>query len=221
MLLIYTLVFSVIMRAEPGEKFRGVPFALWLLAGILPWIFLAESACQSVVSITGNAALVKKSLFDKAVLPLSAVAANLVTHAVGVAVLLVIALCCGVVPGPAALFLPVVAAVMFAYVLGWAYILAALNVHLRDMGQAVGLILQLGFFLTPIAYPETLAPAWLAIPMRINPYFFVVRFYRDMLLLDRLPGLLPFVLVAAGCIAFLAVAKRFFDRLAPDFADAL
>jgi len=221
MLLIYTIVFSVIMRANPGEQYKHVPFAVWLLTGILPWTFLVESASQGVVSITSNSVLIKKSLFDKDVLPLCVVAANLVTHGVGLVVLVVIMLCCGIIPGPAALFLPVIAAVMFVFVLGWAYVLAALNVYIRDIGQVVGLALQLGFFLTPIAYPEDLAPAWLSVAMRFNPYFFFVRFYREVLLLDRLPDLVPLAAVAAASVVFLLVAKRVFDRLAPDFADVL
>jgi ABC-type polysaccharide/polyol phosphate export permease len=221
MLVIYTLVFSVIMRANPGEEYANVPFALWLLAGILPWTFLVESAHHAVVSITGNAVLIKKSLFDKDVLPLCAVASNLVTHAIGLVLLVLIMLFCRIVPGPAALSLPIVTLVMFAYVLGWAYLLAALNVYIRDIGQAVGLVLQLGFFLTPIAWGEQLAPAWLARVMMANPYFFFVRFYREALLLDRFPDAAALAVVAAGCLIFLVLAKRLFNRLSPDFADAL
>jgi lipopolysaccharide transport system permease protein len=224
----YSFALSMILQAKSGPAFSQVPFPIWLLTGMLPYMFFQEAANRAVTSIISQANLVKKSLFDKSVLPLCTVITTFANHCVGLLVLLAVMAGfrvfvpdVGVSFTPIMLLLPVVSAILFVYVLGWAYFLSAVQVYVRDTIQVVGVVLQLLFFLTPILYPESLIPGWALTLLKVNPHFFFVRFYRETLLLGQVPNVLSLAGIAAVSIVFWWFGKTIFNRLAPDFASAL
>ncbi len=159
LMLVYTFVFAVIIRATPE---RGNPsgldvFPLWLLCGLLPWIFFANVVNQGIGSLLANESLIKKVYFPRWILVLSTVAAVAVTWLTEMAVL-VIAL---VIAGAWGIFLwlPGVALAMLlmaAFSLGAALMLSIANVYFRDTQYLVSILLQLGLYLAPIIYPVTL-----------------------------------------------------------------
>lgn len=218
---VYTFVFSVIMRAKAGGEYQQMPFPIWLLAGLLTWTMFSEALGLAVSVINSNANLVKKTMFDKRVLPLCSVITSSVNHGLALVVLLVIMLFFGIRPGWAILFLPVVSLVMCLYTLAWAYIVAAFNVFLRDIGQMLGIILHIGLFATPIVYSVERAPQAFRIIYTVNPYFYFVNFYREIILLNRLPDIPTLLALTAGVILFLFLADRLFRSLAVGFADSL
>lgn len=218
---LYTLVFSVIMRARPGGEYQKIPFAVWLLAGLMPWSLFAESLSTAARSITGNAYMVKKTMFDKRVLPLSCVLSAAITHGVSLVVLLVIMLAFGVTPHWGILLTPLFAALLAVFALGWAYILAALNVFFRDVDQILGVVLQLAFFATPIVYPEEFLPEGLRFLALANPMHHIVTFYRQAIFLGAAPDPAWLLAVAAGVALFCWLGDALFRSLAPEFADLL
>jgi ABC-type polysaccharide/polyol phosphate export permease len=218
---VYTFVFSVIMRARSGGEFQQFPFPVWLLAGLTPWALFADSLSSAAKAVTGNGNMVKKTIFDKRVLPLSCVLSSLVTHGVGIGVLLCIMLAFGVAVSWTVLLLPVVGALLAVFALGWAYILSALNVFFRDTDHILAVILQLAFFATPIVYPAELVPDPLRLLVHINPMHYFVTFYRQLLLLGTVPDPLTVLAVGAGAVLFCLFGDYLFRALAPEFADLL
>lgn len=224
----YSFALSVILQAGSRSSLTNIPYPVWLLAGLLSYMFFQESTNRAVTSITSQPNLIKKSMFDKSVLPLCTVLSTFVNHFVGLFVLLgVMAGFQIVVPGTeiffrwTMLFLPVVSIILFIYTLGWAYFLAALQVYIRDTTQIVSVVMQLLFFLTPIIYPENLIPQWALPLLKINPHFFFVCFYREILLLGRMPNVYSLAGIATISVMIWYLGKTVFTRLAPGFASAL
>ena len=110
---------------------------------------------------------------------------------------------------------------VFLHALAWSYLLSSLNVYIRDIGQSLGLMLQLAFFSTPIVYPVEMAPAWAQLLLRFNPYLHIVRFYREVLLLGKVPDPVLFMVIFFAIAVFFVISKIVFNRLSPGFADVL
>jgi ABC-type polysaccharide/polyol phosphate export permease len=218
---IYTFVFSVILKAKAGAEYGGIPFPIWLLAGIVPWIFFSEAVSQAATTIIGNAPLVKKSVFDKDILPFCAVSANFINHLIYLFLFVIAIAFIGLSPRVSFLWLIPLWLLVFLHALAWSYLLSSLNVYIRDIGQSLGLMLLLAFFSTPIVYPAEMAPAWAQMILRLNPYSHIVRFYREVLLLGKVPDPFLFVTLFLTVAVFFVISKTVFNRLSPGFADVL
>ncbi len=159
LMVVYTFVFAYIIRATPEQ---GNPsgldiFPLWLLCGLLPWIFFANVVNQGIGSLLANESLIKKVYFPRWILVLSTVAAVAVTWVTEMAVLvvaLVIAGAWGIFPWLPGVVLAML--LMAAFSLGAALMLSVANVYFRDTQYLVTVLLQLGLYLAPIIYPVSL-----------------------------------------------------------------
>lgn len=221
LMLTYYFVFGIVLQARFGADPSRSGFALYFLAGMLPWLPFAEAVGRAPSVIVEHRNFVKKLVFPIEILPVNLSVAGLVTQALALAVYLVfLVVARGALP-PAALWLPVLIAPQFLLTLGLAWFLAALGVYVRDLGQLIGYVLTLWFFLTPICYPETALPA-AALPLLAqNPLFVLVRGFRDTLLEGVPPAPSPlaklWVLAVAVCVA----GHAWFYKLRKSFADVI
>jgi lipopolysaccharide transport system permease protein len=152
---IYLLVFSTVWRA--GFTNLG-HYPLFLLVGLAAWIFFSTSVQFAAQSLLDNAALIRKTRFPRQLVPLSVVAAHLVSFAVMLAILLVLNF--ALLPRVRAtewLALPI-AAVFVLFVSGISLAVASLNAVFRDVQHLVGALLLPLFFLTPVIYPLSQLP---------------------------------------------------------------
>src|SRR5690606_11329005 len=152
LMLIYTFVFAFIIRIElpPGDPSGLNVFAIWLLCGLLPWIFFANVLNSGVTSLVSNAGLIQKVAFSRVVLPLSQVASAAYNWLFEIAVLVVVLSILGAFVLP---WLPlvVVAMVLLAvFASGLALMLSIANVYFRDTQWFLSIILQLGMYLSPV-----------------------------------------------------------------------
>ncbi|MFZ5765119.1 MAG: ABC transporter permease [Thermodesulfobacteriota bacterium] len=177
LVLVYTLIFSLVFRREAGEA----PFALWLFAGLLPWLFFSEVLKNAVTVIEKNKNLVVKTPFQPELLSLVVIGAALVGHAAGVAILLLLLLATGHPPGIGILVLPFYTMALVAFSLGLSWIISSLYLFVRDIGQVVQLLLQLWFYLCPIVYPASIIPEKYRFLYSLNPMYFIIRGYRQAL----------------------------------------
>jgi len=147
---VYLLVFGVVFHSQFST---GGHYPLYLLAGLAPWTFFATALQSSTRSMLDNANLIRKTRFPRQLVPLSVVAAHLVSFAVMIVLLLVLnAIALPRARATELLALPLI--VLFvALVAGLALIVASLNVLFRDIEFIVAALLTPLFFLTPIIYP--------------------------------------------------------------------
>lgn len=152
---VFTIVFSIFLKAkpDPGNPSGLDIFALWLLTGLLPWNFLANSLTGGMSSLVGNANLIKKVYFPRELLVGSAVGAWLVTFMIEMGVLACVLLAFGNMVLPWIPLLLVVAALQTVFVLGLALGFAVMNVYFRDVEHFLAIGLQVWFYATPVVYP--------------------------------------------------------------------
>lgn len=220
MMALYTTIFSVFLKIRLSGDNSPTSFALYLLAGLLPWTTFSEAAARCTIVMLEQVNLVKKVVFPLDVIPLTVVGAGLVNHLVGLGIYLVaVAVLAG--PHPTWLLLPVLIVPLIIFSAGVGFILASLGVFLRDLGQVVGLLLMAWMFFTPILYAESFIPARFAPAIDANPFTWVVRDYRQVILEGRAPSPLSLLALYAVAAVVALVGYRWFQRLAPGFADVL
>ena len=119
------------------------------------------------------------------------------------------------------LFLPFVIFFQTLFILGIGLLLAAANLFFRDVQHLLTLILMLWMYLTPVIYPPELVPERFHWVFIVNPMATFVNMYRDMLLYQRIPDLLQWVVAGTAGIVFFALGYLVFKKVEPYFADNL
>ncbi len=220
--LLMMLVFAIVFQVVRPLSVRSYP--LFVLAGLLPWNFLAGSLSGAVRSITGNAQLIDKVYFPREILPLAVVLANLVNFLLSLAVFIPLALLLGARLSPWTLALPVLIGVQLLLVAGLALLLAALNVFYRDTELVLDVAITAWFFLTPIFYELELLPnqvfgvdVWRFV-YTLNPMATLVTDYR-YILLYQYPIIRHTLVPAVLGVVCLLVGWYLFRRVAPAFSE--
>ncbi len=231
-MLIFTLVFGFFLKmtTPAGEPSGLSNFPLFLLCGLLPWNFLANSVNGSMGSLLNNSNLIKKVYFPREILVGSVVASAGVAFLIEMTVLGVALVIAGnfVVPWLVpALGLATIQAVL---VLGVGLMLSVVNVYFRDLQHLVGIALQFWFYSTPIVYPLDVVPLradflGVDVPVRtlyeLNPMVRFVEAYRDCLYHLRFPPLGDLLYLIACSAAVLGFGLFVFLRLEPKLAEEL
>lgn len=214
------LVFSVGFRSAPKGN---VPFVVWLTAGMAIWNTFSEVINGSTNVITGNAHLVKKVVFPLSILPVAKLVGSFITHAIFLLVLLILILLYGM---PFSLYW-----LQFLYyflamsilVLGISWLTSSINIFARDTAQIVGVILQFGFWGTPIFWDLGIMPEKVQFILKLNPMFYIVQGYRESFIYFvpfwHHPAMTLYFWGMTGIVFVLGAT--IFLRLRPHFADVL
>lgn len=219
MLFVYWLIFEYGLRLP---RTGPVPFVLMLIVGMIAWLAFMEMVTAGVAAVSDKAYLVKKIAFPLEILPAVPVTAALIVHGGLVILGLVILAANGVLPSHRLLLLVYGVLCLVTLGLGLAYLVAALSVFQADVGQTVGVILQLGFWLTPIVWTPDLLPVEARTVLAWNPMAHVVEIYRAALLpMLPLPTVLEMLRFWVVVVPLAAVGLLTFHRLKHDFADVL
>lgn len=219
-LALYYFVFSVVLKMKLGPEYGGTHFAIWMIAGLLPWMMFAEVVNRSPDAVVEQASVIRKMVFPSEILPIVRLTAATVNHLIGVALLVGLLVVLGYgLPLTVFMIVPYFA-VMAVFSLGIGWALAALNVYLRDIGQVVGVFVNIWFFLTPVVYVRELVPASLQGLYAWNPMLHVVEGYRAALL-GRATDVTGLAYLAALGLVALTIGGMVFRKLKPQFADVL
>ncbi|HJQ43270.1 MAG TPA: ABC transporter permease [Jatrophihabitantaceae bacterium] len=225
LMLTYSVVFSVLLRAQPdkGDPSGLDTFALWLACGLLPWIFFSNVVTNGMGALISNANLIKKVYFPRETLVVADALSWLFTFAIEMLVLLAVLVLFGAEPW---LYLPAVAGVillLFCFGLGLALMLSVANVYFRDTQHFIAILMQLWFYATPIVYPEHLIfdkHPGVKTGYRLNPMERFAEVFRNLLYDNRWPSAAntaTLIVVSLGVLALgLAVFRRFQGRLAEE-----
>lgn len=215
-LVVYTLVFSVILRNDIED------FYLYLFVALVPWIFFSTSVSGGSGCIWSQQDLVKKIYFPREVLPISFVTSQFINMLLSLLVVLTIIIITGKGINPIALlYMPAVMAIEYFLALGMAMITSAVTVYIRDLEYLLGIITMAWQFLTPIMYPIEMVPDSLMPIFNLNPMTPVIIAYRDILYYKQLPRMetlmqalfLGMFLMVAGCITFSKLKRHFAEEL--------
>jgi lipopolysaccharide transport system permease protein len=221
MLVLFTFLFSTVMKISPGIGERTESFAIFLFCGLLPWIAVQEGITRATTAITENAALVKKMSFPSGLLVWAVVLAALLHEAIALAVFLVVLGVTGQLAVGGVWILLVAVPLQVAMTAGIGFLAAAVNVFFRDTAQINSMLLQGWFYLTPIVYPLGLVPDRFEKYLALNPLTPLVALYREALLGGSLPPLGTLTPLIAAALVALFLGIWAFRRLRPVFADEI
>ena len=193
-------------------------FPLFVLSGILPWMFFAASLQDATFSILNQRHLLRKFTFSAEILPLSSILADLLNFLLGWIVIVPVFL---FFKPRAICLLPLLGAVLFLHLLftfGVGMAFSILNISFRDLGQLMGVILMFWFWVTPIFYSVEMVPPAYRWVCDLNPLTPYIVSYRDILFAARSPGLYTLLKGALWSFFSLLIGLSIFIRLKPGLA---
>jgi ABC-type polysaccharide/polyol phosphate export permease len=218
-MVLYTGVFSLVLRVPIEEGFTSFPE--FLMAALLPWMAVSEGISRSATCLIDNAALVKKTVFPLELLVLSVVLAAVANEVIALAVYAVYVALIGHLSMPWLLWVVPALAFQVLLTFGLGCLAAASTAFVRDAAHAVGIVLTVGFYATPIVYPVSLVPSrWIPL-IEANPMAHLVDLYRRAFTLHAAPPAASLGYLALFCTFCAALGGLVFGRARPHFADLL
>lgn len=214
-LLVYTAVFSTIMKVNVDK------FYIYLFVALIPWIFFTTSIQGGATSVLAGKDLVKKIYFPRIVLPLAVVNAAFMNMAFSMVIVLAAVLLSGIGLSVYALFLPLIMALEYIFVLGFAILFAALNVYFRDLEHILGIVTMAWFYATPIVYTVDMVPKQFIKLLYLNPMTSIVGAYRDILYYQQMPSLNHIVGILVWSAITIVTGYFLFNKLQKGFVEEL
>ena len=218
---IFAIVLSEVLAARlPGVESK-FGFAIYLTAGLMAWSLFSEIVLRSSTVFIDNANLLKKIAFPRVCLPVVVAGSALVNNAMLFVAILVVFALLGHWAGIAVVYLPVLVAVTTVFAIGLGLLLGVLNVFVRDVGQVIGVVIQLWFWLTPIVYPANIIPEQFRKIVEFNPMTHVVGGYQDVLLRNHAPDLSGLLMPLTVGLVLMAISFVLFRRASAEMVDVL
>jgi lipopolysaccharide transport system permease protein len=215
------IIFSVVFGRLAHIPSEGVPYPVFAFAALVPWTFFANAVTLGSNSIVQTPDLVTKIYFPRLLMPAASVFGGLLDLGIGFVVLLGMSLVYGIVPGVQVLLLIPLVGLAVVTALGVTMWLSALNVEYRDVRYAVPFLVQIWLFLTPVAYPSSLAGApWQTI-LGLNPMSGAVEGFRWAMLGTSPPPALLVLASAGTALVLFVTGLLYFRRVEDRFADVI
>jgi lipopolysaccharide transport system permease protein len=223
-MLIFYFLFNQVAQIDAGPE---LPYAVFVLAGVLPWNFFANGVQNSGNSLIGSSHLISKVYFPRMLIPASGVLTSLVDFAVSAVVLVGLMAVLKpelLIPRVHLLLMPVVVLLALALTLGVGLWTSALNVEYRDVRVVIPFVLQMWMFAGPVVYPLNRLPAMVRPLALLNPMTGVVEGFRYAALGPMgvsEPPWLALLATTLFAVAILLSGAFFFRRMERQFADVL
>ncbi|MEO8769669.1 MAG: ABC transporter permease [Ferruginibacter sp.] len=214
--IIFTVVFAHVakLKAPPG-----IPYALLVFAGMLPWQFFSNALSEASSSLTGNANLITKVYFPRMIIPASSVITSLVDFAISFVILLGFCVWFRFLPSWHIVFLPLFILLAFICAFGTGLYLTAVNVKYRDFRYIIPFIVQFGLYISPVGFSSANVHGQLKqILYSLNPMVGVIDGFRWCILGDTMHWLSFFVSVFITLL-FLWFGIYYFRKMEKTFAD--
>lgn len=180
--LITLIVFTLVFGKLAGMPSDGVPYALMVCAGIIPWQFFSNAFSEGSLSLIGNSALISKVYFPRIIVPVSSVIVALIDFFISLLILGGLMIWYNFIPGPSLLLLPVFLLMALIVSIGSALFVSALNVKYRDFRYIVPFIVQFGLYISPVGFNSTVIPSQYKLLYYLNPMAGVIDGFRYSLL---------------------------------------
>ncbi len=214
-MVVFTLFFGRLAKM-PSD---GIPYPIFVYAGLLPWTYFANALSTSGNSLVGSQNLITKVYFPRLIIPASAALAGLLDFFVAMSVLGALMIWYQYIPGIEILLFPFLVGLTFLCAVGVGMWLSALNVEYRDIRYVIPFLIQLWMFVSPVIYPVSLVSEKYRWLLALNPMWGVINAYRASLLghnpidwfLLGVSSLIIFVLFLSGLYYFRRMEKTFAD----------
>ena len=199
------LMIMIVMPIVFSTMFNGniENFPVYLFCGQLLFSYMNSSTSQAIFSITGNSALLKKTYVPKYIFTISKITSGTVDLLLSLGALLIVMLVTGTRFAWCALLFPFIILQLYVFCIGLGLFLSQVNVFFRDIQYIYNAVMTAWMYLTPIFYPLEMLPEWLVWCIKhLNPMYFYVGQFRDLIHAGRMPGV---TIITAGVVAALVM----------------
>ncbi|MEI2415737.1 ABC transporter permease [Orrella sp. JC864] len=221
MIVIYTVIFSQVMRARLPDATGTFSYSIYLCAGLLHWGLFSEITSRAQNTFIENANLLKKLNFPRLCLPIVVTIGSLVNFAIIFSLFTAFLLITSNFPGIPILGLIPILLVLVTFSIGLGMTLGVLNVFFRDVGQLFGIVLNFWFWATPIVYPISILPNIAQRLMRLNPMANLLEACQTILVQGKWPAWQNLVLPGVLAVAFCLLGFWLFRKHASEMVDEL
>ncbi len=223
---VYILViwFAFTFGLRAGTTATGLPFALWMIVGIIPWLYISQTMIVACMAIIEYGYIIKKANFQVGMIPLIKIFSGLLVHLILIAItILLLVLSYGINPTIYWIQIFYYLFVMVFLLSGIALFVASVNVFVKDMAHIVNIIVTMLFWATPIIWPYTMLEGSYRYIALLNPFFYITEGYRYTFLEERwffeFPEMNAYFWAITLTIFFVGIYT--FNKLKPDFGDEL
>ena len=213
MMVIFTLLFGGIIKLSSD----GVPYHLFCLSAIIPWVLFSEGLTRSTSCMISNAGIITKVYFPRIILPIASVISPIVDFIIGFGILMAMVLYYGFIP--TIMIIPfIILTLISSFTFGvW---LSALNVKNRDFQYTLPFLLQIGLYISPIVYSASIIPEQFRFIYSLNPMVGIIEGFRWCIFGTAPPG--PSIFLSIGVmILFLIGGLFYFKRMETYYADVV
>lgn len=214
-MIVFTLFFGRLAKI-PSD---GIPYPIFVYAGLLPWTYFANTLAASGNSLVGSSHLITKIYFPRLIIPAASSLAGLLDFFIAMLVLGALMIYYHFVPSIGILLFPVLVGLTFLCAMGVGLWLSALNVQYRDIRYVIPFLIQIWMFVSPVIYPVSMVKGKYQWLLALNPMGGVIKAYRASLLgyipidwfLLGLSTATIFVILVSGLFYFRRMEKHFAD----------
>ena len=221
MIVVYTVIFSQVMRAKLPGVDSTFAYSIYLCAGILTWGLFAEITGRAQNVFLEHANLLKKISFPRLCLPVTVIASATLNFAIIFGLFTAFLAVTGNFPGWAYVALLPVLAIQIAFAIGLGMVLGVLNVFFRDVGQFYGVVIQFWFWLTPIVYSVSILPESMRPLIAFNPMASLMAAYQGILVTGEWPDWISLWPVTLLAVLLCIWGMRLFRKHAGEMVDEL
>ncbi len=216
------LVFTVLSKRVGFGTDVNVPYPLFAFVGLLSWGFFSSAVSTGGLSLINNTALLNKVYCPRQAFPVAGTMVAAVDTIVSAVAFAVMCVLYGFVPHLATLWVPVIAVVQILFTLAVTFVISAVVVYVRDVRNVLPLLLQIGLFATPVAYPLSAVPeSWRLGYSLLDPLVPVIDGYRRAILFGQAPQWHLLLPAAAVSVVLFGLSVALFSRLESGMADVL
>ena len=216
-MVIFTLFFGRLAKIPTD----GIPYPIFVYAGLLPWTYFANALTASGNSLVGSANLISKVYFPRLIIPASASLAGLLDFFIAMIVMGILMIYYNFIPGCGILLFPVLVGLTFLCAVGVGLWLSALNVQYRDVRYTIPFLIQLWMFVSPVIYPVSIVSdeyRWL---LALNPMGGIIKAFRASLLGHMPIDWFLFSISSVMIILLFLSGLSYFRRMEKIFADVV
>lgn len=215
------VVFSIFFGRLAKLPSDGIPYPIFVYAGLLPWTYFTNSITNSGNSLVGSANLITKVYFPRVIIPASASLAGLLDFFIAMTILFVMMVYYGLYPGIEIVILPFLIGLTFLCAVGVGLWLSAMNVQYRDIRYAIPFIIQIWMFVSPVIYPASLVTERYKWVLALNPMGGVINAFRACVLGHKSVDWMILCVSTMTILVLFFSGLYYFRRMEKTFADVV
>ena len=208
---------------KSGSSSEGVPFAVYLISGMIAWFYIAENLNAGAKVIRQHSFLLKKIDFRLSMLPIIKLLSSSAPHVFFIIIAILVAMLNGIYPTLYTFQLVYYFLAMTMLLLGFAWLTSSTNIFVPDVSKAMGVIVTFGFWLTPIFWDISKIPEQYQWIIKLNPAVYIIEGYRDSIINHiwfwEKPYETFYFWIFTGIMLWLGI--KIFKKLRPHFAEVI